>query len=195
VTIADTNSQFTPYFIHIFQKLILKQTAMKNFNYFRRILLAIVVTFAVSCSSAELNTGNYSDDLSSETKTAITNEIMILTTDWVNAHNSMNADKATELWDSSSDLMFAENGEFFANRDSINVFLKKFYQTTTSMDVVWKQRVVIPLSENSACMSGYFHAKAKFKSGDSFDINSMFTGVFVRKEKRWVLIHGHESFK
>jgi len=168
---------------------------MKNFNYFLRILLAIVMTIAVSCTNTELNTGNYSDNLSPEIKTVITNEIMKLTTDWVNAHNSMDADKATELWDSSSDLMFAENGEFFANRDSIYVFLKNFYSTTASMNVEWKQRVVVPLSANSACMSGYFHAIAKFKSGDSFDINSMFTGVFVRKENRWVLIHGHESFK
>jgi hypothetical protein len=120
---------------------------------------------------------------------------MELTTNWINAHNSMDADKAIELWDSSSELMFAENGVFFANRDSIYNFLKHFYTTTTSMDVEWKQRVVLPLSINSACMSGYFHAIAKFQSGDSFDINSMFTGVFVRKNNKWVLVHGHESFK
>ena len=168
---------------------------MKDLNYFLCFLVVIVMTIIVSCTETELNTGNYSDDLSPESKTAISNEILELTTNWVNAHNSMDADKASELWDSSSDLMFAENGVFFANRDSIYAFLKIFYTTTTSMNVEWKQRVVVPLSLNSACMSGYFHAIAKFKSGDSFDINSIFTGVFVRKENKWVLIHGHESFK
>jgi hypothetical protein len=91
--------------------------------------------------------------------------------------------------------MFAENGEFFPNRDSIYSFLKSFYQSTTSMDLQWKQRVVVPLSLNSASMAGYFHAIAKFKEGDPFEINSMFTGTFVRKDNKWVLIQGQESYK
>jgi hypothetical protein len=93
------------------------------------------------------------------------------------------------------ELMFAENGDYFANRDSIYSFLKSFYSSTTSMDVQWKQRVIIPLSLNSASLAGYFHAEAKFKVGDPFSINSMFTGVFVRKDNKWVLIHGQESYK
>lgn len=168
---------------------------MKNFTYFLGALTIILIAVTSSCKNDEQKIGNYSEDLSLESKVAITNEIMDLTTNWVNAHNNMDADKAAELWDSSSDLMFAENGMFFANWDSIYTYLKNFYTTTTSMDVEWKQRVVVPLSMNSACMSGYFHAIAKFKSGDSFDINSMFTGVFVRKDNKWVLIHGHESVK
>jgi hypothetical protein len=168
---------------------------MKNFTYFLGALTIILIAVTSSCKNDEQKIGNYSEDLSLESKVAITNEIMDLTTNWVNAHNIMDADKAAELWDSSSDLMFAENGMFFANWDSIYTYLKNFYTTTTSMDVEWKQRVVVPLSMNSACMSGYFHAIAKFKSGDSFDINSMFTGVFVRKDNKWVLIHGHESVK
>lgn len=168
---------------------------MKNFTYFLGALTIILIAVTTSCKNDEQKIGNYSEDLSIESKVAITNEIMDLTTNWVNAHNNMDADKAAELWDSSSDLMFAENGMFFANWDSIYTYLKNFYTTTTSMDVEWKQRVVVPLSMNSACMSGYFHAIAKFKSGDSFDINSMFTGVFVRKDNKWVLIHGHESVK
>lgn len=162
-------------------------------------LIGIVLTFLIvafsSCQNHMPVSNNFSDNLSANSKQKITSEILDLTQNWVNAHNSMNADKAAALWDSSKDLMFAENGEFFPDRDSIYNYLKEFYKTTTSMNVEWKHRAVIPLSQNSATMSGNFKAHAIFKSGEVFDIDSKFTGVFVRKNGTWVLIHGHESFK
>jgi uncharacterized protein YchJ len=63
------------------------------------------------------------------------------------------------------------------------------------MNVEWMQRVVVPLSLNAATMSGIFHFKATFKSGEIFEGTVMFTGVFVRKNNKWVLIHGQESLK
>jgi len=159
------------------------------------LLFVLILGFFGSCTNNRQNTGNYSDDLSPESKSAITNEIMDLTTNWANAHISMDADKAIELWDSTADLMFAENGFFFANRDSIYSYLKGFYSSTKSMELQWQKRVVIPLSLNAATLSGYFHFKAIFKDESIFEGNSMFTGVFVKKNNKWILIHGHESFK
>lgn len=168
---------------------------MKTIHYFTGIFLTFSMIIISSCQNSIPSSNNFSDDLSSVAKQQITSEILELTQNWTNAHNSMNADKAIELWDSSNDLMFAENGEFFPGRDSIYNYLKEFYKTTKSMNVEWKNRAVIPLSQNSAAMSGNFKAHAIFKSGDVFDIDSKFTGVFVRKNGNWVLIHGHESFK
>lgn len=173
----------------------IKQTLMKTTLYFTGIFLTFSMLFFSSCQKFKTTSNSFSDDLSDETKTKVTSEILELTQNWANAHNSMNADKAIELWDSSNDLMFAENGEFFPDRDSIYNYLKEFYKTTTSMNVEWKHRAVIPLSNNSASMSGNFKAHAVFKSGDVFNVDSKFTGVFVRKNGNWVLIHGHESFK
>jgi len=155
----------------------------------KRILILSVIVIFSTCTSKTTS------DLANQEKLTITNGIMDLTTNWANANNSMDADKAIEFWDSSEDLMYAENGEFFPNRDSIYSFLKRFYQSTTSMEVKWGKRVVIPLSRNAASMSGYFHAKALFKSGDKFEVNSMFTGVFIKKNNKWALIQGHESYK
>jgi hypothetical protein len=168
---------------------------MRNYTILTGLFILLAFVILPSCKNNDQKIGNYSDDLSVNSKATITNEIMDLTTNWANAHNSMDPDKAIELWDSSPDLMFAENGEYFPNRDSIYSFLKSFYQSTTSMDVQWKQRIVVPLSLNSASMAGYFHASAKFKVGDPFEINSMFVGVFVRKNNKWVLIQGQESYK
>lgn len=168
---------------------------MKTIHYCIGIILTFSMFTLSSCQNTPKISNNFSDDLTAESKSKVSAEILELTQNWANAHNSMNADKAVELWDSSKDLMFAENGEFFPSRDSIYNYLKEFYKTTTSMNVEWKQRAVIPLSLNSATMSGNFKAHAIFKSGEVFDIDSKFTGVFVRKNGNWVLIHGHESFK
>lgn len=168
---------------------------MKISIYFKELFLTFLMVVSLSCQNKTPVSDSFSNDTSSTSKAQITAEILELTQSWANAHNSMNPDKAIELWDSSKDMMFAENGEFFPDRDSIYNYLKEFYKTTTSMNVEWKQRAVIPLSQNSASMSGNFNAHAVFKSGEVFDINSKFTGVFVRKNGKWVLIHGHESFK
>lgn len=168
---------------------------MKKTKLLFAILLSCSIFCLQSCNTETKNTGTFSDDLSASEKEQITSEILALTDDWANAHCQMNADKASELWDNSSDLMFAENGEFFASWKAIHDYLVSFYSSTTSMNVKWEQRVVIPLSLNSASIAGHFHAYAVFKTGETFDIHSMFTGVFVKKNNKWVLIQGQESFK
>jgi hypothetical protein len=168
---------------------------MKHIFSFAGIILIFSMIVISSCQNSVPTSNNFSDDLSAESKSQISSEILELTQNWADAGNNMNPDKAVELWDSSNELMFAENGEFFPDRDSIYNYMKEFYKTTTSMNIAWKNRAVIPLSKNSAAMSGNFKAHAVFKSGDVFDIDSKFTGVFVRKNGNWVLIHGHESFK
>lgn len=168
---------------------------MKNLIPF--LLISFVAFTACQPKNAQVtvNTGTYSDDLSLAGKDSVTKDIMELTTNWANANINMDADKAIEFWDDSPDLMFAENGAFFPGRDSIYSYIKGFYQSTTSMNVEWKQRVVIPMSLNAASMSGVFHFKATFKSAEIFEGTVMFTGVFVRKSNKWVLIHGQESLK
>lgn len=133
--------------------------------------------------------------LSDENKQIITNEILDLTNNWADSHINMDADKAIELWYNSDSLMFAENGAFFPDRDSIYNYLKTFYSQTKSMNVQWEKRVIVPLSWNTASLSGNFKFKAVFNSNDVFEENSMFTGIFIKQRNKWVLLHGQESFK
>jgi hypothetical protein len=134
-------------------------------------------------------------ELNAEEKQMITNEIMDLSTNWINSSQDLDAGKAVEFWDPSPDLMFAENGAFFPNRDSIYDYLNNTMPTLKSLDANWGKRVIIPLSYNSASMAGQFHFKMSFKTGEVVEGNSMFTGVFIKKENTWRLVHGHESFK
>lgn len=153
--------------------------------------LFILLFISTLCACSHTTESEFSE----EQKEVIKSEILDVTTKWVNDNIKMSPDDIIEFWDYSSDLMFAENGEFFPNRDSIYNYLKGFYSQTKSMNVEWKERIVIPLSPSSATMSGSFHAKAVFNSGESFEVQPIFTGVFIKKNDKWVLVHGHESFK
>lgn len=131
--------------------------------------------------------------LTSAQQSVIVKEIMDLTDTWARNNINMDADKVIKFWDVSPDLRFAENGIFFANLDSMYAFLKGFYTNTTNMEVEWKERFVLPIRNDVACMSGIFRFKATFKSGDVFEGQTAFTALFIKKEGKWAVINGHES--
>jgi hypothetical protein len=136
-----------------------------------------------------------SSELTAEEKQMITNEIMDLTTNWINSNEKMDIKKVIEFWDPSPDLMFAENGVFFPNRDSIYAYFCATVPQLKSLEAKWEKRVIIPISSNAASMAGQFHFKMIFKSDVIAEGNSMFTGVFLKKDSTWRLVHGHESVK
>jgi hypothetical protein len=126
-------------------------------------------------------------------KKAIEQEILKLSDAWVANNVNMKPDSIVEFWDNSPDLIFAENGMFFTNRDSIHAFLESFYSNTDKMEVEWLERSIIPLTADVASMKGKFRFKASFKSGEVFEGKNVFTAVFLNKNNKWVLINGHES--
>jgi hypothetical protein len=170
-------------------------TAMKKTQLLLPVILFVSILCFQSCKTETPKVTGTSCELTASEKSQIITEILLLTDNWAIAHNQMNADKASEFWDNSSDLMFAENGEFFKDWNSIHNYLHDFYASTFLMSLSWTRREIIPLSLNSASLAGRLHIVAHYKSGESFEINSMFTGVFIKKNGKWVLIHGQESFK
>jgi hypothetical protein len=121
-------------------------------------------------------------------------EILELTTQWAMDNSKMDAAAASEFWADSPEMCHAENGIFFTNPDTVYGYLNNFYSNTDSMHVVWTERIISPLTNDIALMKGFFHFRAVFKSGDMFEGEPAFTGVFVRKEGKWALLQGHESF-
>jgi hypothetical protein len=53
----------------------------------------------------------------------------------------------------------------------------------------------MPLTTNLAAMSGSFHFKLQFMNDEIMEDTSAFTGLFIKKNNKWSLIQGHESFK
>lgn len=126
-------------------------------------------------------------------KKVIEEEILKLSDAWVTNNVNMNPELIVEFWDNSPDLIFAENGIFFNNRDSIHSFLKGFYSNTDKMEVEWLERNIIPIKTDVASMKGKFRFRASLKSNQVFEGKNAFTAVFLKKNNKWVLINGHES--
>jgi len=105
----------------------------------------------------------------------------------------MEFEKALEMYDASSELMFAENGVFYANRDSLYHYMINYRSMEKSYEFQWNQRIVVPISFDAASLAGSFSLKIILKTGDILLDREVFTGVFVRKNNKWVLIHGQES--
>jgi len=159
-----------------------------------RILLSVILITMISCQR-EANKNMQNCSVNKDDSIRIVQEIIKTSDVWAEANINMNPDKAVEFWSSSPDLKYAENGAFFANKDSIHSVLRNYYKQTKSMDVEWLHRTVLPLTNKLAAMSGSFHFKLQFISGEIFEDTTAFTSLFIKKNDNWALIQGHESFK
>jgi hypothetical protein len=158
-----------------------------------RFILSIIIIVVISCQN-ETNKNIQNCSINREDSIMIVQEIIKTSDVWAEANINMNPDKAVEFWSSSPDLKYAENGAFFANKDSIHSVLRNYYRQTKSMNVEWLHRTVLPLTTNLAAMSGSFHFKLQFIGGEIFEDTTAFTSLFIKKNNNWSLIQGHESF-
>lgn len=158
-----------------------------------KLILSVILIVLISCQR-EANKNMQNCSVNKEDSIRIVQEIIKTSDVWAEANINMNPDKAVEFWSSSPELKYAENGEFFANKDSIHSVLRNYYKQTKSMDVEWLYRTVLPLTTNLAAMSGSFHFKLQFTSGEIFEDTTAFTSLFIKKNNNWSLIQGHESF-
>jgi len=150
-----------------------------------------IVVILQSCTNKAEQTS--SNQLSEQMKNQISSEIMEVSNQWINGNKNLNADKAIQFWSNSPDLRFAENGQFFANRDSIYATLNNYYSITNTLNVEWLNRKISPLSNSTALMSGEFHFRLNFKDGSSWQGTNAFTGVFIKENGEWSLIQGQET--
>ena len=158
------------------------------------LLFIIMFIFAFSCKKSE----NVDEQwyLSGADSLIIVNEIILLTDNWAKSNSNMNTNEATQFWDSSPQMIFIENAEKFANRDSVYSVLKSwFIPTLESFDVKWNHRDILPLSKNTAHFFGNFSFHAKYNSGEILNGNSFFTGLLLKKNNKWKMYRGHESYK
>ena len=159
-----------------------------------RFILSVILIVMISCQR-EANKNIQNCSVSKDDSIRIVQEILKTSDEWAEANSNKNVDNAIEFWDSSTDMKYAENGLFFANRDSIHSVIKNYYKQTKSMNVEWLQRTVMPLTTNLAAMSGSFHFKLQFMNDEILEDTTAFTGLFIKKNDNWTLIQGHESFK
>jgi len=134
--------------------------------------------------------------LSSNDSLLIVNELISITDVYAESNSKMDIDKCANFYDSSSDFKCAENGVEYENWDSIYFAIKKFFtQSLESVECVWGERSIIPLTPDAATLYGGISFTAKFKSGQVFLSKGILSGLFLKKEDGWKLTQSHFSTK
>lgn len=152
--------------------------------------LFIVVVLQSCTNQTEQSSSN---QLTEQMKNQISSEIMEVSNQWISGNNNMDADKAIKFWSKSPELRFAENGRFFANRDSLYATLNYYYSIANALNAEWLDRKIRPISNSTALMSGEFHFKMNLKDGSNWQGTNAFTGVFIKENGEWSLIQGQET--
>jgi hypothetical protein len=125
----------------------------------------------------------------------VINNIMALTDSLAKDLSLMDFENALNKYDTTKDFRYAANGEFFKDFTSWKEYLTGHRMTTDSLYFEWTKRDIIPLSMKAASLAGSFEFRLKLKSGDTYSGDATFTGLFVRRNDKWVMLHGHESIK
>ncbi|MEN8251951.1 MAG: hypothetical protein ABFS32_23725 [Bacteroidota bacterium] len=121
---------------------------MKNIGY---LFFSMGFLLAISCQQ-EGNNSIQNCCLSSADSLSIINEIIVATNNYAIANINMDFDKAANFYDSSSDFKLAENGEEYANWDSLYLTIKNAFQPLDSVNCIWGERNVIPLKPDAATL-------------------------------------------
>ena len=128
--------------------------------------------------------------------TTVVKEVLAATDAWAEANIKMDADKSADFFDSSSLMMFAENGAQYANWDSLRSAIRAWYaQPLDSVECKWQERSVLPLSQKAADLFGRLYFRAQFKSGASYESKSFQTWLLIKQDGKWKILRGHESYK
>lgn len=115
---------------------------------------------------------------------------------WVDAYVKMDPDRAAQFWDASPQMMYAENGEKYANWDPIHSAIKgMFSRPMETLEFKFEQKDKVPLSHNSAHFFISLDMSAKLKSGQVFRVRGFSTALLVKKNGTWKILLGHESWK
>jgi hypothetical protein len=156
------------------------------------IICAQLVIF-ISCKETRVSDQTW--HLTGADSVLIVNEVLAATDGFAAASRKMNADEEIKFWDSSQQMMFAENGMQFANRDSIYAGIKGWYTPALdSVDFRWEARNILPISQKVAHFFGRFYFRAKFKSGETIVARPYDTWLLIKKDNSWKIFRGHESY-
>jgi hypothetical protein len=157
------------------------------------IITALVLTFP-SCQKAER--AGEAWHLTGADSAIVVKEVLAAGDAWAEANVKMDAEKSAGFFDSSQQMMLAENGFQYANWDSLHAFMKAWYaQPLDSVECRWEERSVLALSKRAADVFGRLYFRAKFKSGAIYESRPIETWLWIKEDGSWKIMRGHESYK
>ena len=153
----------------------------------------VLVTF-VSCQETEK--GDATWYLTGTDSTNVIKEVSAAVDALADSYAKMDPDKSAQFWERSPEMMYAENGEKYANWDSIFSAIKGIYsKPVESVEVRFESRDILPLSRASAHVFLRFDFRVKFKPDRLFHTKGFLTALLVKKGATWKIMSGHESWK
>jgi uncharacterized protein (TIGR02246 family) len=129
-------------------------------------------------------------------RTAITDSIVAVAHGMAQAANALDADALDRTLASDPELTWASDGHLLAiPHDSMMAMYRNFYHSLRSMAFVWDTLRVSVLGHDAAVLSGAAHFAVTDTSNQTDREAVAVTYVFVRRDQRWQLLHGHASHR
>jgi ketosteroid isomerase-like protein len=89
---------------------------------------------------------------------------------------------------------FADGGMLYPSADSLASQVHSFVAGIRSLDVGWEQLHVTVLALDAGVVTGTFHENVVDKAGKTMKLHGAWTGVYQRRDGKWRIVQGHESF-
>lgn len=157
------------------------------------ILLAFIILFVVCCKEENENTNYFNLTTEDSLKTA--QEIDEVTNSYTQAHNEMNAEKAADYFINSPEMIVLENGERYADWATLAKFIKDFYSTTASANVIWIDKKILVLTKVSGVMNSKYTFESISKDKKKFATSGWATILLIKQNNQWKFHQYHESYK
>lgn len=157
------------------------------------LLLAFIILFAIGCKKESEPVNTFS--ISTEDSLKVAQEIDNVIKGYTQAHNEMNAENAADYFLNSLEMLVLENGERYANWETLAKFIKDFYSTTASAKITWTEKKILVLSPASSVMTGKFNFESLSKDKKKYASSGWATILLIKQNDQWKFHQYHESYK
>lgn len=133
--------------------------------------------------------------LTTEDSLKTVQEIDVIINGYTQAHNEMNPEKAADYFINSPEMIVLENGERYADWATLAKFIKDFYSTTASANVVWTEKKILVLTKVSGVMNSKYTFESISKDKKKFATTGWATILLIKQNNQWKFHQYHESYK
>ena len=151
------------------------------------ILIAIVgVIFVVGMKKPEKSA------LSQEQTAAIQKAVLKNHQEIIKAIEKLDVDKFYESIIDSGKGTIVRDGDIMTRQESLDT-TKKGFEGVTKLKYEFRQKMVKVLAPETAIFIGKGKSTITIDTGETFDTDFAVSSVFVLKDDKWKIIHGHHS--
>ncbi len=160
---------------------------MKTSLFSKLLAIGLLYSILISCQTS------IQSELTTEQRKAIEDRIRNLATLVEETANQHNLDLSFKLFSDDPDFTFSEDGYIKPPKDSLYNFIKPVYDYFPQMSVLYEKVRITVLDKNSGVFTGEGPWTATDLKGNVVKGHLVSTFVFVNRNNKWQMIHGHTS--